>query len=746
MYRISTHHVQSCSRLLPAMLLAAVLLVPAAPAQGAPSWRDVCDELPGVQHYDVETMVADCEAAEEPEACEECDLTCPDLWADWVACRQNGGSEDDRVAAMACKVCHEGKVNDNGAGQVLFVNPGACNAGSPPGGGNPSAGHTDPYCTVEAAVLDAHTAQIGTSPLSTKIALCPAVYREEIDEIVPAAASSPPAIILESVVQHEATISASEEWNTDWQPASPPDLSYQNLLHYSEDFSPTSAWTLALNGGSATPVSIPGPAGPNVPATQVTPVPGQPAYLVYFGNGLWGTGRHVLSVYVKVTGRAQVGFRLGGDGTDSANYLVSLPPAPCTAGPFEGADGFGYEELDPNGTGDPWYRIWVADSLLTDKTTMAAHETLDSIRIDILEDPGYPTEYQQVSVWGAQLEHRPVGSFATEPRAYVPTSGAPGSGTEASFPVWESAGWTRDWGTQKWKMSCPGPEPTIMRRELLFIDGEPLSQVLNKDDMVPGSFFIDDGLTYQDHTLRWPAGGSCPGTLPEREGECSSESPCSLYVAPADDQPVLDPGAGYYVFDRLEVAERTKTFWLKVSNNWTIRGLRFQHAAGDKVQGGSVFFAGQSMSFTDNLVEHNSGTGFGLDGLVDCKAPIGQCEPIKGLKVYASGTYLARNRAFDNGLLGASLWNQQDVTVEDEHYARNNWRGLRVGHYGGFVGGAKMGWIDGGVFAGMLIRLHRTDDRSPRAAGGPACIPPKPWYLASPLKATGGTGRKNGRP
>ena len=137
-------------------------------------------------------MVADCKAAEKPAPCPRCDMTCTDLWRSWVDCRLGGGDQetckDSRVAAMACKACHEGQINDNGADQVLFVNPDSCNASNPPGGTNPSAGHTDPYCTLEAAIEDAHAAQIATPALSTKVAVCPDVYREEIDELVVATA------------------------------------------------------------------------------------------------------------------------------------------------------------------------------------------------------------------------------------------------------------------------------------------------------------------------------------------------------------------------------------------------------------------------------------------------------------------------------------------------------------------------------------------------------------------------------
>ena len=347
-------------------------------------------------------------------------------------------------------------------------------------------------------------------------------------------------MIVESVVQHEATISGSEDWSTDWQEADPPNLTYQNLLPYSEDFGVTAGWIPgAANGSfSATPVSIPGPYGSLVTATEILPVQGTSVYHAYRDS--WGKGRYVLSVYAKVEGLSQVGFRIEGTpaapgaNADVAAYKVSLPEMPCTVGPFEGANGGGYELLDPDPAvfGDEWYRIWVADSLLTHKTTAAPFEELSEIRIDIDPDPGYPHEQQRVWLWGAQLEHYPVDSFVTEPRPYLPTSGQIATDEAKELPVYERSGWTENWGTQEWRSdwACPVPEPTMLRRELMFLGGEPVRQVLRKDDMVPGTFFVDDGLTYWDHTLRWPSGGTCPTQghvlIQDRPSQCDAQGPC----------------------------------------------------------------------------------------------------------------------------------------------------------------------------------------------------------------------------
>lgn len=695
------------------MVLAVAALAATAPAHASLAWEDTCDELTSFQAYDFATIVAECKAAENPPSCPRCDTTCTDRWRTWVDCRLGGGNQAtckaSRVEAMACKACYEGQVNTNGADQVLFVNPDSCNASNPPGGSNPSAGHTDPYCSLEAAILDAHAAQIATPALSTKVAVCPDTYREEINQVV-SASGAPPEVIVEAVVQHEATVSGSEDWSTDWQEANPPNLEYHNLLPFSEDFSVPAGWAgTAFNGSfSATPVSIAGPFGAVVTANEILPVQGTSVYHSY--DGSWGPGRYVLSVYAKIEGLSQVGLRMQGAKGDEATYKVGLPEAPCTIGPFEGADGGGYELIDPNPSifGDEWYRIWVADSLLPDVDEVEPFEGLIQIRIDIDPDAGYAADQQRVWIWGAQLEHRPVDSFATTPRPYLATTGSTAKDEVKEFPVFERSGWTKDWGTQAWRSDwgCPVPEPTMLRQELLFIDSEPLRQVLRKDDLEPGTYFLDDGLSYTDPSVRWPAGGICPSAtqnpvlIQERNTQCDPQNPCTLYVAPAGDTPDWNAAEGHFEFDRLEFAERTKTFWLHNSNEWTVRGLRFQHAAGEDMQGASAALLGaRSPSFTDNLAEHNSGTGFGINGNLGCAS---QCT-LKGNKTYASGTVMARNRAVDNGIIGASLFNQQDVTVKEEYYARNNWRGQQVGFNGGFVGGSKMGWIDGGYFSEMVV-------------------------------------------
>ena len=669
-------------------------------------WACVCEEVRSYQAYGSDDMVASCREAQDARPCPRCEASCPQRWIDWVGCRREGNSQaacaELRVAAMACEACVEGQVALDGADQVLFVmDENKCASG------NESGDVKNPFCSIGDALDVAIQAQSDPSPRGSKVVVCPGVYREEYSPfMIPLAAPGAPPVILESVVQHEAVMTGTDDWRTGWKAdSSPPSLAFENLLPFSEDYGVTSGWATTH---AMTSVIDAGPFGPPVTATEFQPGASDTVFLTY--ADAWSEGRYVFSIFVHPYGTTSFGVDLVSDVPGRRpTYSVTLPPAPCTSGPHESADGFGYEALDGG-----WFRIWVAGDLLGTEANAvtAAHAKLNQVRLWFSAESTRPTEHAGVAVWGAQLESYPLGTYYQEPNRYVPTSGTTGTGYKPSVPIFQRSGWTEDWGLEDWHAAwgCPAAPPLMRRSEQMFLAGQPLRPVLSKDEMVPGTFFLDDGLAYADHTQRWPANGQCPSpglfaNVPGLGGGCSETTPCMLYVAPASEQPVWSSVDQSYGFSSLEVSTRRKVLRVDGTRNWTVRGMTIHGAAGEGVQGGAaVFLAVRDFSFTDNRVIHNSGTGFGVNGFVAHHEQNGDPNhTVKGEREYSTGTYVARNESSDNGILGASLFNHQGVLVEDEVYRRNNWRGHAVQHNSGFVGGCKFGWIDKGLFQGMTL-------------------------------------------
>lgn len=684
-----------------------------APGSVAASWDEHCVALTEFQSYGVETMIQQCRAVQFLEPDLNTLSTCDQRWLAWQMClgdndNDHAACETERVDAMSCQVCHEGDVDMEGADRVVFVDQQRC----PSTPSLEDGTHAFPYCEVGSGFADASAAQ----PMedATKVVVCPGVYRENVDQKsdfnyaidaenrrVPT--SQAPRVTVESVVAHHGVVSGSEDWSDGWT-AENKTIALQNHV---ADFA-SGLWTLQ-EGAKLDGVT--GPFGTTVEAV-VTDTSSREVRI----NGQWGTGHWIFSVYVKPEDSSQVHLHFGG-AQRSADYAIVLPAAGCEAGPHIKADGYGYEELD-----DGWFRVWVSSSLLNtgNKLEAAPYDALTELRITAGPSVTRSVQSKGVALWGPQLEQESTTSFRNEPDVYYPRPEIFEPAPAYVIPRYTRQGWTHDWGLVQWDQGCPAPAPIVRRGEQVFVDGLPLRQVLHEQDLRPGTFFLDDSVQMSEPASRWPASGECnDGNVPRVPSSCSKDDPCKLHIAP----PLgTFPSVGErgdessLTFDSVEVSERPQTLVMHDSKNWTVRGLKFQHAGGGKsttapdpanspgdnqVQVASVMFIPViGLQFTDNLVVDNTRVGLGVHGMIDVGPAVPTGDP-RGVRVFGEGIALVRNEVSRNGLLGAGVFNAQELEITDDTYNENNWRGAAGNFRGSFVGAAKMGWLDGATIAGL---------------------------------------------
>ena len=186
-----------------------------------------------------------------------------------------------------------------------------------------------------------------------------------------------------------------------------------------------------------------------------------------------------------------------------------------------------------------------------------------------------------------------------------------------------AAPWPHTWGVA----ANPWPGipfgPLGLRREMVFVDGEPLSQVLSLDATrtTPASFFVDEG-TQQLH-VNPPLGADMDGAL-------------------------------------VEVAFRERLLQTRGLNDVIVQGITFQHAA-TRVSEAALYVTNQrNVTFDDVTVHHNSWDGLGLNG---------------------DHITVTRSRFNHNGGSGLGAFRSVSVRIVDSETSFNSWRG----HAGGFT-------------------------------------------------------------
>lgn len=202
--------------------------------------------------------------------------------------------------------------------------------------------------------------------------------------------------------------------------------------------------------------------------------------------------------------------------------------------------------------------------------------------------------------------------------------------------------WPFAFGTCSVPAGWPSLKEIVLRREMVFVNGKLLAQVLSPDQMREGSFYVDNA-TKTVHI--WPEGVSD--------------------IAAA----VVEVGVRPQLFESYQVP------------HLTVRGIVFQHANSciSTPQRSAVAIVGATDELIeDSTVQWNNWTGLTLFNVTNSSA--------------------RRVAVNNNGELGIDGFRIKDLTLEDVEASSNNWRG----GWGQFVtwetGGSKFLFVHGAVF------------------------------------------------
>ncbi len=186
--------------------------------------------------------------------------------------------------------------------------------------------------------------------------------------------------------------------------------------------------------------------------------------------------------------------------------------------------------------------------------------------------------------------------------------------------------------------------PMARRREMIFLDGRPMTQVLSVGELSdqPGSFYVSEE---EGHVfLRPPQGTSVRGV-------------------------------------KVEVAVRPHLFLFEGMNNVTVRGLTFMHANTQLNSGHALaFVAGSSDILVEDcrIVWNNTG-GMGF--------------------AEARDVTVRRTVANHNGIGGFEAYRVRNLLLEDNVTSFNNWRGY-AGDFVDWASGQKLSGLRGATILG----------------------------------------------
>lgn len=191
-----------------------------------------------------------------------------------------------------------------------------------------------------------------------------------------------------------------------------------------------------------------------------------------------------------------------------------------------------------------------------------------------------------------------------------------------------SADWTNKWGFSMNPWPVAPIEPLGLRREMVFVDGERLNQVLDYGSMAsePGSFFVD-----------------------ENAGKIHVHAPVGIDLRRA----------------QVEVAVRPLLLELMGLNDLVISGIQFRHAA-SPMTSAAVHIVNQRDVMLHNVtVTQNNWNGVGLMG----------------------ANFSVVNSHFnENGGSGIGAYQVDSLLLLDSETSGNNWRGYSGGYSDWSVG------------------------------------------------------------
>lgn len=202
--------------------------------------------------------------------------------------------------------------------------------------------------------------------------------------------------------------------------------------------------------------------------------------------------------------------------------------------------------------------------------------------------------------------------------------------------------WPFKWGLTAYPPSWEGHvtlKPIGQRRELVFVNGLPFTQVLTRLELREGTFFVDE-----DHEQI---------SISVSEGDLPSHS-------------------------KIEVAVRNGVFSIGNKTNIVIKGIRFQHSVSG-IEGSAVWIGNsQNVLLEDCIFIWNNWTGYRFHNLTNVTS--------------------RRNLAENNGGTGHTAWKVKNYLSQDDETSYNNWRGKAGEFFYWAVAGVKSMSIHNAVF------------------------------------------------
>jgi hypothetical protein len=172
------------------------------------------------------------------------------------------------------------------------------------------------------------------------------------------------------------------------------------------------------------------------------------------------------------------------------------------------------------------------------------------------------------------------------------------------------------------------------RRELVFVDGDSLTQVLTHAELTPGTFCVDEVAN-------------------------------RLYVMPV--------APDVFLSQQVEVGMRTRGLFVQTSENVIVDGVTVQHVTAP--------FQGSAFMVNDGISVRVSNV-------------LSQWNNYKGFSTWNMENLSVINlKANDNAHGGFGFGKSRKLYVENIEGSRNNWRGVQTGFTGWALGGMKSMWL-----------------------------------------------------
>jgi parallel beta-helix repeat protein len=189
-------------------------------------------------------------------------------------------------------------------------------------------------------------------------------------------------------------------------------------------------------------------------------------------------------------------------------------------------------------------------------------------------------------------------------------------------------------------------EPIVGRREVVFVGGQRLYQVLSSGALAPGTFYVE-------------------------------ESAGRIHIAVSGGAP-----------QAVDVAVRPMTLDINGARNLTVKGFEFSGAASPFERSSVRIVNATGASFVDNIVTGNSWVGVSL---------------VTSQDLTASG-----NLVESNGGGGMTVYQVGQLKLLGNETSRNNWRGVRGDYVGWSIGAVKMLGSHGALIDGHVSRDNHT--------------------------------------